>query len=190
MRNPGRCAVAILMAGTAQARVPDPPYRVGANGWMFERFGSDVAILRAPVSLEPPVPGEVGLLASCSGPDRRVRLSFPKPVVRSVGGAAIVTGSGSSDPTRAVTLRLTPSDPATMTASEPASPGRDVASTLGRMLLEKPKALDIIASPGGRAVALTHLMFYRLSLTLGPGDVDSVRGFLDACDRSPVRPPG
>lgn len=196
-RNTRRAAwfAAALVAGTGPVRAYEATYRAGAHGWSLEGFGPDGTVLRAPTAAGPSASREVGLLFSCSGPDRRVRLSFPRPVAgppgRPAAGAVLLAPldaprNASGD---AVAARFAGPDPATVVLAETASPRRDIARALGRMVLAGSRGLGLIVSVGTKPIALTHLMFYQVLLTLGSEDAAAVRSFVDAC-HPPDRPPG
>ena len=182
---------AVLASRPATVGQPDPGYTIGAGGWIVEQFGSDVAILRAPVGGELPVGDQAALLVSCSGDDRRVRLSFPRPIgdrSRPVTVAsAFIWPVGSSDKGSFAAMRFALSGAAVAVSAEPASKRGDIAVAIGRMLLKAPRALDVLLSPGAKPLALGHLLFYRLPLVLDLADAAAVRRFVSACTRSSFR---
>ena len=175
---------AALASRPATVGQPDP-------GWIVEQFGSDVAILRAPVGGELPVGDQAALLVSCSGDDRRVRLSFPRPIGdRSrpmTVASAFIWPVGSSDKGSFAAMRFALSGAAVAVSAEPASKRGDIAVAIGRMLLKAPRALDVLLSPGAKPLALGHLLFYRLPLVLDLADAAAVRRFVSACTRSSFR---
>ena len=86
-------------------------------------------------------------------------------------------------------MRFTLPDPVTLMASETGSQRGVVGAALGRTLLGRPRALDVIAAPGARPTVLTHLTFHRLFLTVDSDDATLIRHFLAACTRFPARQP-
>lgn len=184
-------AAAVLVAATGPVRGYEATYQAGVHGWSLERFGPDEEVLRAPAAKGPSASREVGLLLSCSGPDRRVRLSFPRPVAgrpdRPAAGAVLLAPLDA--PRNGVAARFSGPDPTTVVLAETASPRRDIVEAVARMLLAGSRGLGMIVSAGAKPVALTHLMFYQVLLTLGSEDAAAVRRFIDAC-HPPGRPPG
>ncbi|MCW6511940.1 hypothetical protein [Lichenifustis flavocetrariae] len=160
---------------------------VSTHGWAFEQFGTDVAILRT--SRSSGRAGDVGVLIACSDSDRRVRLSLPTPIATSqtTGYGAITAFDQPRAPTNTV-FRFTLNKPSEIVVSEKSGPKRDIAVTIGQMLLTKPRALDITVSLGTNPVPLTQLKVYRLFISLGPADIDAVERFIQSCGRPVVRP--
>ena len=67
-----------LAQGLGAERSTDRTYAVGRSGWSLERFGADIAILRAEVTSERTGARPPGFLVlSCDAGERRWRLNLP-----------------------------------------------------------------------------------------------------------------
>lgn len=154
--------------------------------WTVEEFGADVAVLRTAGGTATPHAHAADVLLSCSGADRRVRLLLPAPVTEPMsGGSALITPVDRSDQ-RPLVARFKFADTTTILMTSGTAASRDIAVAIGRMLLTKPRALDIVLSVGSGPVAFTKLKVVRLLLSLGPEDVVAVTRFVDACARFPA----
>lgn len=106
-RRGGRAILMVLAAIPAPAlgqgpdapstRGPDRTFTLGGNGWVLERFGRNLAVLRTGAV---PPSGPAGLLVlSCEGGERRWRLSLPQRLLgegaSSATGHVLVRPSGS-----------------------------------------------------------------------------------------------
>lgn len=89
VRAPAACALLAVAAVSGQGsalaqglgaeRSLDRTYALGRAGWSLERFGADIAILRADVTLDRKGAGLPGLLVlSCDAGERRWRLDLPE----------------------------------------------------------------------------------------------------------------
>ena len=161
-------------------------YQVGADGWVYERFGSDVAIFRTSrltgFSAE-----AAGLLLSCSGSERRIRMSFSTagsrgPFVKTVR-PAMIRPFGSSAYEGIVVSASMP-DALTVVMSETAYKSRDIVLTIGHMFLLKPASFDLVLPRAPGPPILTRLVTYRLNLTFRSSDTIAIGRFLSACTRA------
>lgn len=81
-----------LAQGLGAERSADRTYALGRGGWSLERFGSDIAILRADVRPEREGAGPPGLLVlSCDAGERRWRLNLPEGIHPRQGSATSAT---------------------------------------------------------------------------------------------------
>ncbi|WP_375461859.1 hypothetical protein [uncultured Enterovirga sp.] len=171
----------------------DVTFRAGGRGWVYETFGGDVAVLRAPVGPAGTVGSagaggdEVAWLLSCSGQDRRVRLSFPRPIA----GAGETTGSlllrpagVPNRPPRALVSRFGMADPSTLVIGRTESFPLDAVFAIGNMLERRPSSLEIVVGFGRDPVSLNRLQPYRVALSFEPHDNAVIGHFLTACGRA------
>ncbi len=171
----------------------DVTFRAGGRGWVYETFGGDVAVLRAPVG--PAGTGgsagargdEVAWLLSCSGQDRRVRLSFPHPIA----GAGQTTGSmllrPAGVPDRqagALVSRFALADPSSLTIGRTESFPFDAVFAIGHMLERRPPGLEIVVAFGRDPVSFNRLQPYRVVLSFERHDSAVIGHFLTACGRA------
>lgn len=174
------CTLAGLLLAPADAA--DASYTVGAGGWVSERFGEGVAILRAPVT----APSRTGLLLlSCEGGEHRLRLSLPEPLalprpdtVRS--GTILVRGVPA--PGRVVASVVVTGD-RILTRAETVRPPGGAVTALADLLRTRPARLDLLFRPDGvprlpaRAVPIVLTMIWRA------GDTLAIDDFSKACAR-------
>ena len=177
------CLVGMGVPSVAvRAQVSDVGYSAGSGDWALEQFGSDVAILR-----NRPAADEASILMSCAGSERRLRVSFPETSFASRSeslGAVVVTPVGSHGSQKALIATFRTVDPHTITLSPAGLPKQDIVAALGRMLLTRPKALDMLVSWGPGPVLFTRLMSYRLFLDLSDRTANWTGHFLTACQAS------
>lgn len=180
------CSLALALTVDAAAYAADTEMAFAVRSWTSEQFGSDVAILRSDDAASGQGSRTVGFLVSCSGPDRRFRLSLPDVISRgAAGGLALIATDNPNDRTRAI-IRFSLANASSVLVSTGTLKGRDIAAAIGHMLLEKPHALDVMLSVGSGPVAFTNLKLVRVLLTLRPEDTVAVTRFVDACDRYPA----
>nr|WP_254803822.1 hypothetical protein [Methylobacterium sp.]USU34596.1 hypothetical protein NG677_23810 [Methylobacterium sp.] len=145
-------------------RGPDRTFTLGADGWVLERFGPDLAILRTRVT---PASGTAGLLVlSCDGNERRWRLSLPQPMLDPMPAnvAPMTTGDiflrPSGSPGRlnlAISGRAQITELRVLTLAENRSSGDGLVPAFVRLLKAGPDRFDLLTRTAGSA--LGHRLF-------------------------------
>ena len=189
MKGVARVVIAASMIHGGALSAATRSYQVGVGGWVFERFGSDVAILRAPATSESARGKSVGLFMSCSGSDRRFRLTFPKPMTDipdlTDAGLLMITEASLSRPDHAAVARFAWTKASTLGLSQRAA-AADIVQTIGRIMLSRSRGIDLLISFGREPAVLTRLSSYRLFMTVSSSDLEATKSFLAACDPTSV----
>lgn len=133
----------------ASPRRPDRTFTLGSNGWVLERFGRNLAVLRT--SVVPPS-GPAGLLVlSCEGGERRWRLSLPQRLLDegapSATGHVLVRPSGSAGGSdSAMVGPVGIADGRVLTLMEGQTSAGDFVPAFVRLLRSGPSRVDLLVS--------------------------------------------
>jgi hypothetical protein len=179
--------VTLFAAAPTPAR--DLSYSVGASGWSLERFGSDIAILRAKVTAPSPNDTPGLLLLSCEGAKRRLRLQLPAALVSAARptttGYALIAEPG---PPR---LGATPlvaafslERGATMAVADSQAPGEGAVLRLSRLLQARPTHVNLLLRFARPAAALKTSIPVHLALVFGAQDGVALDDFVSACAKA------
>lgn len=142
-------------------RGPDQGFTLGADGWVLERFGRDLAVLRTDVT---PASGAAGLLVlSCEGHERRWRLSLPRPMPEvlpenATSGDILLRPSGSPGRLNLALMGRTQIvQGRVLTLAETRSSGDGFVPAFVRLLKAGPERFDLLMRTAGPA--LRHRLF-------------------------------
>lgn len=142
-------------------RGPDQSFTLGADGWVLERFGRDLAVLRTDVT---PASGAAGLLVlSCEGHERRWRLSLPRPMPEvlpenATSGDILLRPSGSPGRLNLALMGRTQIvQGRVLTLAETRSSGDGFVPAFVRLLKAGPERFDLLMRTAGPA--LRHRLF-------------------------------
>lgn len=150
-------------------RGPDQSFTLGADGWVLERFGRDLAVLRTGVT---PASGAAGLLVlSCEGHERRWRLSLPRPLLdampqvspevlleNATSGDIFLRPSGSPGRLNLALIgRAQITGRRVLTLAETRSSGDGFVPAFVRLLKAGPERFDLLMRTAGSA--LRHRLF-------------------------------
>ena len=158
---------------------------VGQNGWDLERFGSEVTILRARrVTASDARTG--GLLLSCAGADRRLRLTLPDALVAGSAGpraGRLLMRAGGTASTARVTVQdnvLTLTDQRMI----------DMVLFRLRASAAVSHTLGLLFDLGSSPIMLGRSTAFHLSFASTAGDAPAFRDAAEACGRDTpsVRP--
>lgn len=166
------------MPSTAQ----DATYALGRQGWVLERFGTDVTILRTAGS-PTAASQDAALLLSCEERRGRLRLTLPGvqgPLATSSGRMLIRAYDARGSVVARLVARYRGPDDTTLVVVDAGRSDHPVAA-LGRMLGAMPAAFELLVYPGNDFVRLRGLIPLRLALSAGSRDLVAFRDFTDAC---------
>ena len=142
-------------------RGPDQSFTLGADGWVLERFGRDLAVLRTDVT---PASGAAGLLVlSCEGHERRWRLILPRPMPEvlpenATSGDILLRPSGSPGRLNLALMGRTQIvQGRVLTLAETRSSGDGFVPAFVRLLKAGPERFDLLMRTAGPA--LRHRLF-------------------------------
>jgi hypothetical protein len=142
-------------------RGPDQSFTLGADGWVLERFGRDLAVLRTDVT---PASGAAGLLVlSCEGHERRWRLSLPRPMPEvlpenATSGDILLRPSRSPGRLNLALIgRAQITGRRVLTLAETRSSGDGFVPAFVRLLKAGPERFDLLMRTAGPA--LRHRLF-------------------------------
>lgn len=142
-------------------RGPDQGFTLGADGWVLERFGRDLAVLRTDVT---PASGAAGLLVlSCEGHERRWRLSLPRPMPEvlpenATSGDILLRPSRSPGRLNLALIgRAQITGRRVLTLAETRSSGDGFVPAFVRLLKAGPERFDLLMRTAGPA--LRHRLF-------------------------------
>lgn len=151
---------------------------VGQNGWDLERFGTEVTILRTRrVTASDASTG--GLLLSCAGADRRLRLTLPDALVAASAlprAGRLLMRAGGAASTAQVTVQdnvLTLTDQRMI----------DMVLLRLRASAAASRTLGLLFDRGSSPIMLGRSMAFHLSFASTAGDAPAFRDAAEACGR-------
>ncbi|MCJ2109404.1 hypothetical protein MKK70_29370 [Methylobacterium sp. E-041] len=151
---------------------------VGQNGWDLERFGTEATILRAR-RVTTSVASTGGLLLSCAGADRRLRLTLPGAIAATSGGSGagrLLMRAGGAASTARVTVQggvLTLTDQRMI----------DMVLLELRASAGASHTLSLLLDLGSSSIMLGRSMAFHLSFASTAGDAPAFRDAAEACGR-------
>lgn len=181
-------ALTFSQSGAAPfARGPDQRFTLGSDGWVLERFGPDITILRTGLAPVPSATGPAGLLLlSCEGAVRRWRLSFPQRILTdadpSTAGLLLVRPSGAPGDTalaRVVQVQIT--DGRVLTLAEGGASTDEFVPTFVRLLKAGKDRFDLLLRTGAPYLFGTGFPARVIAPLVGPRDLMVFDDFLASC---------
>ena len=176
-----------LAQGLGAERSADKTYALGRSGWSLERFGADIAILRAEVTPDRTGAGPSGLLVlSCDAGERRWRLSLPgglHPRQASATSATILLHV--PKPAGAFRVaRIGIAGNRVLTVAETGLVDNGFVPFFVRLLKGGPRQLDLLLKPRG-AKPPAVLVAYILAPIVQTTDLVAFDDFLATCTAGP-----
>ncbi|WP_375407953.1 hypothetical protein [uncultured Methylobacterium sp.] len=176
-----------LAQGLGAERSTDRTYVLGRAGWSLERFGADIAILRADVTPDRAGAGPPGLLVlSCDAGERRWRLALPESLQARQGHATSATMLLQvAKPAGAYRVtRIGIAGSRVLTVTETGPPNDGFVPFFVRLLKAGTHRLDLLLKVQG-AKPSTVLAAYILSPIVQRTDLVAFDDFLATCTAVP-----
>lgn len=180
-----RLLVGFATLSLVSAEAHEVDFRLGAGGWTLEHFGSDVTVLRARASTDPPPAGEVSLFLSCAGTYARLRLTMTVGASMSTfptdtGRVLIRARQAGADPGAAVQAHFRRADPRSVFLFDPPNEAAGMSLAFARLLRSQPPELDMLVS-ADRDVALSRIRASRIAVSWGVADSAALQAVAAAC---------
>ncbi|MCJ2082594.1 hypothetical protein [Methylobacterium sp. J-090] len=173
-------------------RGPDRTLTLGGDGWVLERFGRDLAVLRTGAT---PPSGPAGLLVlSCEGGERRWRLSLPQRLLpegdSSTTGQLLARPSGSAGRSPRATIGpVQIADGRVLTLTEGRAAAGAFVPAFVRLLRAGPSRIDLLlrrAGPGRPPVLFgSTIPAIVFAPVVGRSDIVAFDDFLATCVAAP-----
>lgn len=185
----GAASLAALSVGMSDASgTRGHNFLIGHKGWSLERFGDDIAILRAEISTSSNSAGSTGLLlVSCQGPERRLRLSLPESIggtpPNAVGNILIDTYGGPAESRPFVLARTSIIQRRHLNLSNLDDPASGAVEKFVRLLQSAPMKIQILMMIENAPRTLSSHYSYTFSVKFTRAERLAIDQMVAACSK-------